>query len=105
MKALYTIALWMFTALATAGETVWIDVRTAQEFNAGHKEGAVNIPFDEIAQRIGKLALESDTDIKLYCRSGARAGVAQATLESMGYSEVENVGSLGAALNYQGAAE
>ena len=45
MKVLYTIALWLFTTVAMAAEVVWIDVRTAQEYQSGHKEGAVNIPF------------------------------------------------------------
>ncbi|MDK2776499.1 MAG: rhodanese-like domain-containing protein [Pseudomonadota bacterium] len=101
MKVLYTIALWLFTTVAMAAEVVWIDVRTAQEYQSGHKEGAVNIPFDVIGQRIGELELDKDTPINLYCRSGRRAGVAEDTLESMGYSQVRNIGGLSDALKYQ----
>ena len=34
---------------------VVIDVRTAEEYAAGHIPGAVNIPFDQIAQRIAEV--------------------------------------------------
>ncbi|MAD43978.1 MAG: hypothetical protein CMI02_03290 [Oceanospirillaceae bacterium] len=100
MKALYTIALWMFTTVAMAAGTVWIDVRTPEEFHSGHKDGAVNIPFDQISQRIGELKLEKDADINVYCRSGRRAGVAESTLESLGYTDVDNIGGLDDALKY-----
>jgi len=100
MKALYTIALWMFTTVAMAAETVWIDVRTPQEFQGGHKQGAVNIPYDQIGGRIGELKLDKDADINVYCRSGRRAGVAESTLKSMGYTQVENIGGLNDALKY-----
>ena len=103
MKALYTIALCLFTTVAFAGEAVWIDVRTPAEYAAGHKDDAQNIPHDVIGERIAALNLSKDADIMLYCRSGKRAGMAQSTLNGMGYQHVTNVGGLADALKYQSA--
>jgi phage shock protein E len=71
-----------------------IDVRTAQEWSAGHIDGAILIPYDQIRERIGQQVPDLKAPIALYCRSGRRAGVAQDTLRSMGYEDVQNYGSL-----------
>ncbi|MCW9029708.1 MAG: rhodanese-like domain-containing protein [Kangiella sp.] len=67
-----------------------IDVRTDGEFNNSHYSGAVNIPVDEIGNRIGQLNLAKDETFIVYCRSGNRAGKAKDVLEEMGYSNVLN---------------
>ncbi len=103
MKVLYTIALWMFTTLAMAADIVWIDVRSAAEYQSGHKEGAINIPHTEIVAGVEKLQLAKDAEINLYCRSGRRAGAAQSDLQQSGYTHVNNIGGLTDALNYSGA--
>jgi len=84
------LLLWVPLALA---QSVWIDVRTAEEYQAGHLEGAINIPYDEIQQKITSVATDKSTDIQLYCRSGRRSGIALETLRSMGYSKVANAGA------------
>ena len=73
---------------------VWIDVRTNKEYRAGHKKGAILIPFDEIEKGVSELGLPLDTEIYLYCRSGGRAQKALKTLNKIGYKAVANVGSL-----------
>jgi len=89
-----TLAL-AFVGSAQAEEAVWIDVRSLAEYEADHMDDSTLIPHTEIREQIGKLNLAKDTPIKLFCRSGNRAGIAKATLEEMGYSNVENVGSIG----------
>ncbi|WP_430462556.1 rhodanese-like domain-containing protein [Thalassolituus sp. LLYu03] len=101
MEALYTIAFWLFTTVAFAAEAVWIDVRTPQEYQSGHKEGAYNLPHNDIGESIGALNLSKDAEINLYCRSGKRAGMAKATLEALGYQHVTNIGGLNDALSFQ----
>ena len=73
---------------------VLIDVRSQQEWDAGHIERATLIPHTEIAARIASVAPDKNTPVVLYCRSGNRAGKAKAELEAMGYSNVQNWGSL-----------
>ena len=89
-KLLVLLLLWGPLALA---ETLWIDVRTAEEYKAGHLEGAIHIPYDEIEQKINAIKADKTADIQLYCRSGRRSGIALETLRSMGYSKVTNAGA------------
>ncbi|MBK84200.1 MAG: MerR family transcriptional regulator [Gammaproteobacteria bacterium] len=78
---------------------VWIDVRTAEENAARSIEGHINITHEEIGQKIGDLNLSKDQPIRLYCRTGRRSGVATDVLKSMGYTDVENAGSIDAVIN------
>lgn len=65
-----------------------LDVRTPAEFASGHVPGAVNVPVDEVAQRIAALAPSRERDIVVYCEKGPRARQAQATLEQAGFADV-----------------
>ncbi|MBB1381699.1 rhodanese-like domain-containing protein, partial [Shewanella sp. SR41-2] len=69
-----------------------IDVRTAEEFAAGHIEGAINIPFENIVPELAKRNIAKDAEVVLYCRSGNRSGVAQQSLIKQGYSNTYNAG-------------
>ena len=72
-----------------------IDVRTAQEFDAGHVAGAKNIPYDQISAGIGQIkGIQKDAPILLYCRSGHRAGIAKQTLEGLGFQKIQNGGGM-----------
>ncbi|AFU18211.1 rhodanese-like domain-containing protein [Actinobacillus suis] len=71
---------------------VWIDVRTAEEFAAGHIEGAINIPVEQIGAKIHQLTEDKDAPIHLYCRSGRRADIALTELQKLGYRQVTNHG-------------
>jgi phage shock protein E len=92
MKKLLMLLLLMWGPMALA-QSLWIDVRTLEEYNAGHLEGAVHIPYDEIEQKIQAVAADKTVDIQLYCRSGRRSGIALETLRSQGYSKVTNAGA------------
>ena len=96
MKIILTAIFLLFSSALFAGTDnstpVWIDVRSAEEFNAGHIDGAINIPHTDIAQRITELNLDKATPIVLYCKSGRRAGIALETLTNMGFSQVTNEG-------------
>lgn len=71
---------------------VWIDVRSAEEFNAGHLQDAVNIPHDQILARIQAVSPDKNAPVNLYCRSGRRAEVALTELKNAGYTNVTNHG-------------
>ena len=88
----------LFCGSLWASEPIWIDVRTAEEFAAGHVESAVNIPYEEIGARISEVTTDSEAVIYLYCRSGRRSGIALETLEASGFSNAVNVGGLEDAL-------
>ncbi len=70
-----------------------VDVRTPQEFATGHIPGAVNIPLQDLEPRMAELE-GKERPIVLYCRSGNRSGSAARMLESAGYAEVHDLGSM-----------
>ena len=74
-----------------AHNVVLVDVRTPEEYRAGHKEGALNIPVDEVEQLAPQLLPDKNAVILLYCRTGKRADKAMETLRKMGYSHLENL--------------
>lgn len=69
-----------------------LDVRAPGEYVAGHVEGAVNIPHDQIESRLSEITGDKNKEIVLYCKSGRRAGIALETLAKNGYSHVYNAG-------------
>lgn len=79
-----------------------IDVRTKEEFEGGHAEGAVNIALAEISEgKIGMLGgIDKNTMVNLYCRSGARSEAAKQKLESLGFTNVHNLGGLDDAVTF-----
>lgn len=67
-------------------DVVLIDVRPAEEFDAGHIDGAVSIPLDELDERLAELP--ADSEIVAYCRGAlcAYAHEAVRTLRARGRS-------------------
>jgi rhodanese-related sulfurtransferase len=63
-----------------------LDVRSPEEFAAGHVPGAVNIPHDQVASRLAEIP--KDKEVVLYCRSGRRSGLAAEALEANGYKDL-----------------
>ncbi len=67
------------------------DVRQPYEYEAGHVDGAINIPHDDIDSFKPVLDdIPKDSQIILYCRSGQRASVAKRSLHELGYDNVLN---------------
>ena len=79
------------TQLAKPG-TLRIDVRSSGEFASGALPGAKLIPHGDIAARIAEVALDKNTPVVLYCRSGRRSSIAQDELQALGYTQVINAG-------------
>jgi phage shock protein E len=94
VKTIVTTSLGLLVAFSALARDVVIDVRTAQEFQAGHVDGALNIPHTEIAQDIFKAKVNKDDHVILYCRSGNRSGIALKTLQGIGFTNAENYGGL-----------
>jgi rhodanese-related sulfurtransferase len=61
-----------------------LDVRTPEEFGAGHIPEAVNIPVDDLRSRLGELP--RDREIAAYCQVGQRGYVATRILRQAGFN-------------------
>jgi rhodanese-related sulfurtransferase len=59
-----------------------IDVRSQAEFETGHVPGAVNIPHNELANRLDEV--DAASDVVLYCMIGPRARLGEQTLRKAG---------------------
>ena len=67
-----------------------IDVRSNEEFAAGHIEGALNIPFEKTAALMSAIGTDKQRPVVVYCRSGNRSGKAMAELQKNGYTQLFN---------------
>lgn len=76
-----------------AGSTV-LDVREDYEWEAGHIEGAVHIPVDQLPERVDEL--DPDADVYVICRSGGRSARMTQWLVAHGYSALNVTGGMGA---------
>jgi rhodanese-related sulfurtransferase len=75
-----------------SGAAQLLDVRTKEEWKAGHAAGAMHISLNHLMTGyVGDL--EPDLPIYIYCASGARAGSAASYLKRQGY-EATNIGGL-----------
>jgi len=65
---------------------VVIDVRSPEEYASGHIPGAVNVPYDQVAQRIAEI--DAPNGVALYCMVGPRARKGESALLAAGYEKV-----------------
>jgi phage shock protein E len=70
-----------------------LDVRARDEFAQHHLPGSMNVPLDELEQRIRELP-SGTRSMVVYCRTGSRSSKAAALLRAYGY-EVHDLGSIG----------
>ncbi|HEX8788819.1 MAG TPA: rhodanese-like domain-containing protein [Telluria sp.] len=68
--------------------TAVIDVRTADEYAAGHLRDAKNIPLADLANRIGELDKNKVKTVILVCQSGTRADKAARQLKTAGFEDI-----------------
>ena len=73
---------------------VLLDVRTLEEFNAGHIAGAILLPYDEINLKAATVLPDKEKEIVLYCRSGRRSAIAKKALVELGYKDVKDFGGI-----------
>ncbi len=76
-------------ASAMNGDYLLLDVRTQEEYDEGHIEGALLIPHNELAGRLDEIK-EYDK-VLVYCASGNRSVAASQILMNAGYKEVYNL--------------
>jgi phage shock protein E len=88
-----TVGAEALLARQAAGDPalVVLDVRTAEEFAAGHVPGAINVPHDQLQGRLGELAALRDKDLVVYCKSGRRSGLALEVLGKQGYTRLSHL--------------
>ena len=71
-----------------------LDVRTQEEYDAGHVPGAILISHEEIAEKAEKVLTDKDQLILVYCRSGRRSKIAAEALAELGYTNIKEFGGI-----------
>lgn len=77
--------------LTKDNEVMLIDVRSNQEYEEGHLNGAINISIYNLKNEIENLVKNKEKLIILYCSSGHRSKKAKEILENLGYTNVYNL--------------
>jgi len=85
-----------FSSLTPAGaiqlmnneDAVLLDVREPAETVDGKIAKAIQIPVGSVGQRVGELDKHKDKNIIVYCKTGARAGIACKELNKAGFEKV-----------------
>lgn len=72
-----------------SNEDYLLDVRTVEEFSKGSIPGAVNIPLDEIRQRLNEIP--ADKTVYLFCQVGMRGYLASRILMQHGFGDVRSL--------------
>ena len=80
---------------------VLIDVRTPEEYSEGHIPESKNVPLQAL-DKVRSVVENKDTELFVYCHSGARSRQAAAMLGRMGYTRVNNIGGIS---SYRGKVE
>ncbi len=83
------VVSWRDIEKADLSKVVILDVRTREEFSMGAIRGSVNIPVDELRDRISELS--SDKTIYIYCAIGLRGYLALKILTAKGFKDVRNL--------------
>ena len=76
------------TQMINRGKTTVVDVRSAEEFAAGHLRDAKNIPLADLSGRIGELDKAKSRTVVVVCQSGARSDKAARQLSAAGFTDV-----------------
>lgn len=77
--------------LKNNSNTFLLDVRSIQEYNEGHLNGAINIPLSELKEKANCILRNYDNIIIVYCQYGARSEKAVNILKKLGYNKVYNL--------------
>lgn len=76
---------------AKQADLVLLDVRTPEEFAAGHLEGAKNIDYKDTGFGAKMAALDKSKPYLVYCHSGRRSAAASEQMAAAGFSKVYNL--------------
>ena len=79
--------------LIKSGKYVVIDVRTPEEYAAGHINGAVNYDYysDDFEDNLEENLTDKSKSYIVYCRSGKRSLYSAQIMEELGYKDIINL--------------
>jgi len=82
------------TSLINREGAVVLDIRDKKDFKSGHMSGAINIPFTDLAKRLGELEPHKDKPVVLVCKTGTTVSMASKMLREKGFNAVRLAGGM-----------
>jgi rhodanese-related sulfurtransferase len=70
---------------------VLLDVRTPGEFSRGKIKASINLPLDNVENRVRSVVPDLNSTVYVYCLSGSRSEVAAEIMDRLGYKNVYNL--------------
>ena len=89
LKGRLKLISWDELQQLNKSEIMLLDVRTVDEYNAGHLPGAVNIPLENLRRSMANLP--RNRKIVIYCAIGLRGYIAYRVLSQYGFSDLANL--------------
>jgi rhodanese-related sulfurtransferase len=96
------VSLLQATQLLNQGKSVVLDIRSPDDFAAGHIRDARHIPLKELKSRISELDKFKSKSVIVVCSSGSQSARAASVLKGAGFNEVYSLDGGLAAWRAQG---
>ena len=81
----------LLSAMKTDPKLLVLDVRTPKEYDSGHVPGAINVPYDQLPNRLAEVRDRAPDRVVVYCETGGRAAKAEKTLQDAGVQNVQHL--------------
>jgi rhodanese-related sulfurtransferase len=91
LKGGQKISINQATLLINRDHAVLVDLRSEQEYRAGHIAGAINIPHDTIKTRMKELDKHKERPVILVCKMGHSSGAVGIVLKKAGFNSVQSI--------------
>lgn len=78
-------------ALDEKQHVILLDVRTPAEYSRGKITNSINLPVDDVEEKVESLIPDKSQRVYVYCLSGSRSVYAVETMEKLGYTNVFNI--------------
>ena len=89
LKGDHAIIHWNKLKKINKQKTILVDVRHPYEFKRGTIEGAINIPVDNLRNRINEIP--KDKNVIIFCKEGLRGYIAYKILKQKGFKNIKNL--------------
>jgi rhodanese-related sulfurtransferase len=90
-KGISSISVQNVKELLSEDDLLILDVRSKEEFSAGHLKGSKNIPVQSLSLKIASLLDWKNKKVLVYCHSGGRSMAASQMLKKSGFTKIYNM--------------
>ena len=86
-----TLSVYLLTQKMNKERVIIVDVRKEEEYAPSHMRNAINIPVDELKNKLGRIERYRNDPIVIVCATGPRAARATSQLKKAGFKNVSSL--------------